>query len=555
MERLLKNESFENKLSLLSLLRNSKDPTNNNALDCLRTIEEFGILKIFPDTIDYDLVQSTNMGISLMKKNLRSSQNVYNLSYFIQRLVNICSSIPNGKIILTDELGVLDLEKYDQSSDQLVSYISMKKQNILSLEYTNINDFLHTAFVAFYALNNLRDITDIFPAVFGVFSCSDIIGESNYCTHTDSKYRYMITEPIRGLTVSQFGKNSNLVTEIFVRVVGALHLAYKTYKYKHNSLTLDNIRIIKEQERDYYVGNNTYIKSEYYVTIIDMGTSSIGSISVPGVEKDDNSFSDVKKLLDIFKSLGNDYDSKISELHEIPPVLNENYVTEAINLLHNNEKTVISTRKVLLSPLPLILNKNVEAYKNPMKYLLNAAYVDKLNYSLGRGNSKILYPKFNERMSKFIFNDITEIYSSRSIPDLMKMRALFDAHKYMGSPNKDIEDYEKKQKSIEDNYVKGKMHKVDIKQLYTTILAGDYEAIPKNNPVKHIYSLGGSDDDILNLISEYILPDYTDYNKNLLLEFIFDYSGKKLRTSINIKLDEKGLPELLSKQESSLGSL
>ena len=437
MNFLLKNESFENKLSLLSLLEKSKEDVK-----ALHIIDEFAILKCFPEKLDYDIVRSLGMLENLIKSDKSKLQNIYNLSYFMQRLVNICSDIPNGKTILTSILGKLIERKTFRYSTPF---------NGIEIVHSKDNNYVHFAAVSFLALNKLRDITDAFPAVYAVFRCSDIIDSNNYCTHVSgSNYTYMMAERIVGETVDVFlNAHTNLSILILLgQIVGALQIAYTTKGYKHNNLTPDKIyAVFTADSKNKYFSRNYNILSGFTIKIVSDENASLHSL---GEKNPREELSDVKNLLSKLKSLKfykkenilltapsaierkyfNELFAVLSSLETFEQVLTE--IRKSINDINKTNydlfKFIINPKNVI-KPLTEILEpKDIETYTNSMHYLLYASYIDKLNYSL---IEKIPIQPFEGILSKEYFT--LSSAAKNSLPNLLKVQALFAVLDFSGN--------------------------------------------------------------------------------------------------------------------------
>ena len=461
MEYLLKDESFENKLSLLAL-------SDKNTLNSLRILEEFALLKLFPSTIDYNIVRAFKILPKLLNSK-RNAQNIHELSHFMQRLISVCSSLPNGQFILTDILGNLQI---NYSAKSKISLFNVSN-NTMALSHNIEIDFLHQATISFLALNKLRDVTDVFPAVFGVFRCSEVLTNSNYCTHVNtSNYNYILTEQIKGVSINDgidtllIGTESEgmyfdekdliNVYKVLAQVVGSLQLAYDNFKYKHGSLSFDTIYFENlKSERRVYIGNGSCIDSDIKLYVLPSQLSEIDGIrqaktvketkgtveETKGTVAENDELSDIRLLL-------NDFSNKYSEDNPISELLQSflgsstnptfSYLTQLLaNVLTRHKIPIYENINSVYIQKPIKLDVNSE-YEDPAHYLLLCEYIYNLNTSIVSENA-IEIPKYSGSIQlsetiKVIGPQLLE----KGIPGLLHLKALIDARSF-ANEDTDIE--------------------------------------------------------------------------------------------------------------------
>ena len=493
MDFLLDNESFENKLSLLSLLQKSEEGNE----EAFQTLEEFALMKLFPSNFDYDVVRSIKDSYG---NNSSNAKNIHEDSYAFQRLVNICSSVPNGKAILTNSI-IGTLIKCGKNS------CSTKNDN-LELVFDKNQNFLHTAVISFMALNNLRDITDAFPAVYAVFRCSDVIsfsGESNnYCTHISgsTNYNYIVEEKVKGISLSNSLQNNlsvnltgNDLMSVVIQVVGALDVAYTQYGFKHNSLESGDIYVSKLKEEQKTKGElhvlsekrglrSKFKETEVSVKIVNIGMSSIKDLRpYSGKEYDNSELSDVKSFvssiiseLEFSGSIMGDIDFKklvelevemrditisrlvrleiMTKIHEfgefaffyvmMKRLINlhlsgpsKKHTFEDLVLFFKSkcpftELNTIPDKTFIPFSSPTLINRSSN-YTDPFHYLLLATYTDKMNYSLPV--NKLNMPQANGNIKKALEDSLSKVVitTETDLGGLLKAKALVDTYKYSRS--------------------------------------------------------------------------------------------------------------------------
>ena len=482
MEFLLEGESFENKLSLLDLFKKSKEGNE----DALQLMDEFAILKCFPSTKDYDIVRSlVKINILTNETKTMTSRRIYKISYMLQRIVDICSGIPNGKTILTNIIGNLSSKSTNGGR-----YPSQKYSK-LEIVHDKDSNFIHTAAVSFMALNQLKDITDVFPAIYAVFRCSDVVippskitlplESLEYCTHiSGSTYTYMIAEKIEGRSFSDFINDSTTkIKDIYVvlcQIIGALSIAYK-FGYKHNDLNTDMIYVLTNntKETKERFSETFSISSNHKVKIISNSNASLYTFGDREVKKDEE-LSDVRCLLHNMKNAVNEKVSTLKGFDRTPKTI---YFLSFIGFVDNIDKTfddILKRIKQRLDnddlftmgiPLPSnILNKEFvlkdsllnHTSGDPLYYLLYASYIDKLNY-YPLSHNRISIQPYNGELNLNVIND-----KDTPLHVLLKHKAMFDIHRLSRrSDTTEIINYKK----ILDNLLSAKLE-----QIKKSILSG-----------------------------------------------------------------------------------
>jgi len=418
MDYLIENEDIENRLSIFNLLQKSKEQGGEGALQAL---EEFALTKLFPSTLDYNIINYVNEA-SVLERELiinksLDAQSVYKISYIMQRLVSICSSLPNGRVILTSILGPIT-ERRTMIDDRM-RYLVLK--NNLKLSNDKNASYLHPAIAAFLALNKLRDITNVFPAVFAVFRCSDVISKNNYCTHIDNtKYTHILTE-YRPMAYPLLNKDGvtlkGKVTEevlilVLAQVIGALEIAHSMYGYEHGPLELKDISYYdyEQNKKSVYVGNNNKIDSRYGAFISTINTNMEVSILNAGflnpstikIGKESIVLQKRHTLRVLINSIPiSDFGKEIQKRFRNIEQWNNPYEMAVITM-HNflSEQSYVLTKyqpeKFEPRDLNLAIEQNLK--RGIMEYLLLATYIESLNRSIIY--NKIPLPKYHEDEDK-----------------------------------------------------------------------------------------------------------------------------------------------------------
>jgi len=388
MDFLLENESFENKIALLSLRKRLNYPANPKVLTdkqlARQLIENHMLAKRFPPNIDSDIV----MGLSdeMIEKECfitidSSAEDISKASFILQRFVQISTTIPEGKLALTQVFGNLDVmvkkenpaPKNTAQANRTHVYILKTKQDLVLKNDEGI-DTLHEAIVAFCALNNLRNITLAFAATLAVFRCSDYVGTS-WCTNISSMYKYTVMENVEGVPLSSIylslTKNETYI--ILYQLAGSLQLAYNMYEFKHNDLHRNNVMIYRSaKEREVYVGNGQYIKTNLILRIIDFGYSEIEGLNVKGF---------LAILSDLFRIISS---------CAIYAINNDNAFTETFRYFDKDTPINIADIQKKYPSYALKKSDNRNTFEDFLLYL-NVLYPLPKKYSLNREmNKKVL---------------------------------------------------------------------------------------------------------------------------------------------------------------------
>jgi len=152
------------------------------------------------------------------------------------------------------------------------------------------DELVHEALIGFYALNKLRHILPNYMYVYGYTKCSPPVLDNRdpitWCSSTTPSVSYLITENIKnsvsiGEFVSDPNTGSNDFLAVFLQLINALNLAYKSYGYTHYDLHTKNVMVRKYNHIvaiPYFGTSNKiigYIATQYVPYIIDYGYSRI----------------------------------------------------------------------------------------------------------------------------------------------------------------------------------------------------------------------------------------------------------------------------------------
>lgn len=161
----------------------------------------------------------------------------------------------------------------------------------------NNRDLVHEYFIGAYGTNQLRSQIPNFSYILGLFTCSPpyidnwaYLGSSlpqnpkedrralTFCQNDKSTVVYIFYENIPGKTLSEViedGLSFEDFMNIFIQIVFALQLAYKTCKFVHDDLHTDNVLIQKLEKPITIKYEQGYIRTQYIPKIIDYGRSHI----------------------------------------------------------------------------------------------------------------------------------------------------------------------------------------------------------------------------------------------------------------------------------------
>lgn len=114
------------------------------------------------------------------------------------------------------------------------------------------DELIHEAVIGFYAMNKLRHILPNYMYVYGYTRCSPPTLQNKevitWCSSSNPPVSYLITENIRDAeAIGDFVINPKTTAldfiAVFLQVLNALNLAYKTYGYTHYDLHYGNIMV------------------------------------------------------------------------------------------------------------------------------------------------------------------------------------------------------------------------------------------------------------------------------------------------------------------------
>jgi len=197
-----------------------------------------------------------------------------------------------------DELLLIGVESAEGSAFR-VTLENIRNFMIIKTPQVNSPDYLyHEYFVGIWALKNLRRVIPNFMYVYGIFNCSSVVNNYNFCD-ADQAYNgtvnYLMSENIQGESLQNMlsALTGVEILSYIYQIVTALNLALYNYDFTHYDLHTGNVlmRAIGHLWPKIVVPiiwpnrEPIFIETNFIPTIIDYGRCHV-KVTVTGNKED-----------------------------------------------------------------------------------------------------------------------------------------------------------------------------------------------------------------------------------------------------------------------------